>query len=333
MQKRVILIIRDGWGFRKSHYKNAIYHARTPNTDFLMKKYSNSLLNASGEAVGLPKGFQGNSEVGHMTMGAGRIILQSLSRINSAIKDGSFFRNPALLGAISNCKKHNSTLHIMGLVQIEGVHSHLDHLKAILKLCRKLKFNNVLVHVFTDGRDAPVHDSIKHVKTIRAKIATISGRYYAMDRDKRWQRTKKAYDCIVNGKTNITFTNPIKSIKESYKEGITDEFIVPRKLEGYRGIKPHDSVIFFNFRTDRPRQLTQAMIEKKFAGWKRKPLNIYFTAMTEYYKPMNAHVMFRDIKLKNILGEILARKNKRQLRISETEKYAHVTFFFNDQIE
>jgi 2,3-bisphosphoglycerate-independent phosphoglycerate mutase len=333
MQKRVIVVIRDGWGYRKSHYKNAIYHANTPNTDALMKKYPNTLLKAAGEAVGLPKGYQGNSEVGHMTIGSGRITHESLSKINKAIKDKSFFKNPALLGAIKNCKKHNSALNIMGLVQVEGVHSHLNHLLALLKLCKQQKFNNIHLHVFTDGRDAPVHDAVKNIKNIKSKIATISGRYYAMDRDKRWQRTKKAYDCIVNGKTKITFTNPIKSIKESYKEGITDEFIIPRKREGYKGIKPNDSVIFFNFRTDRPRQLTRAIAEKRFAGWQRKPLNIYLATMTQYYKPLNGHAAFKDVKLKNILGEIISKKNKKQLRISETEKYAHVTYFFNDQIE
>jgi len=333
MQKRVILIIRDGWGYRKSHYKNAIAHADTPNADALMKKYPNALIRAAGEAVGLPKGYQGNSEVGHMTLGSGRITRESLSRIDAAIKDKSFFKNPALLGAIKNCKKHNSALHIMGLVQVEGVHSHLNHLLALLKLCKQEKFSNIHLHIFTDGRDAPVHNAVKHIKNIKSKIATISGRYYAMDRDKRWKRTKKAYDCIVKGKTDITFTNPIKSIKQSYKEDITDEFIVPRKREGYEGITPHDSVIFFNYRTDRPRQLTQAIAEKKFAGWKRKPLNIYLATMTQYYKPMNAHIAFKDVKLKQILGEILSKKNKRQLRISETEKYAHVTYFFNDQIE
>ena len=338
MKKKVILVVRDGWGFRKSHYMNAIAHSDTPNTDYLMKHYPNSLLKASGEAVGLPKDFQGNSEVGHMTMGAGRVILQSLSRINESIKDGSFFRNSALLGAIKNCKKHSSALHIMGLLQSEGVHSYIGHLYALLDLCRKNNFHNIFLHVFTDGRDAPVHDGIKYIKRLQkklkgiGKIASVSGRYYAMDRDNRWPRTRKAYDAIT-AKTNITFSDPVKFVKQSYKNGITDEFLIPGKLKDYCGVKPHDAMIFFNYRTDRPRQLTKALIEKKFAGWKRSPLDVYFVAMTQYYIPMNAHVAFKDIRLKNILGEVISREGLRQLRISETEKYAHVTFFFNDQRE
>jgi 2,3-bisphosphoglycerate-independent phosphoglycerate mutase len=306
-----------------------------------MKQYPNVLLKASGEAVGLPKGYQGNSEVGHMTIGSGRIIDESLTRINKAIKNGSFFRIPELIGAIKNCRRNKSKLHIMGLLQTEGVHAHIDHLFALLDLCRKQKFRDVLIHVFTDGRDAPVHDSLKNAKALNNKIkktgigtiATISGRYYAMDRDKRWSRTKKAYDCIVNGKSGIEFDDAIKTIKQSHRQGITDEFIVPRKRKGYKGVKSKDSIIFFNFRTDRPRQLTKAIVEKRFEGWKRKPLNAYFTAMTQYYEPMNAKVAFKELKIRNILGEIISRNRLKQLRISETEKYAHVTFFFNCQTE
>ena len=340
-KRRVILVIRDGWGYRKSCKHNAICQTPTPNTDRLMKQYPNVLLKASGEAVGLPKGYQGNSEVGHMTIGSGRIIDESLTRINKAIKNGSFFRIPELIGAIKNCRRNKSKLHIMGLLQTEGVHAHIDHLFALLDLCRKQKFRDVLIHVFTDGRDAPVHDSLKNAKALNNKIkktgigtiATISGRYYAMDRDKRWSRTKKAYDCIVNGKSGIEFDDAIKTIKQSHRQGITDEFIVPRKRKGYKGVKSKDSIIFYNFRTDRPRQLTKAIVENRFEGWKRKPLNVYFAAMTQYYKPMNAKVAFKELKIRNILGEIISRNRLKQLRISETEKYAHVTFFFNCQIE
>jgi 2,3-bisphosphoglycerate-independent phosphoglycerate mutase len=340
-KKKVILIIRDGWGYRKDCKENYICEAKTPNTKKLMKEYPNVLLNASGEAVGLPKGYQGNSEVGHMTIGSGRIILQSLARINKAIKEGSFFKIDAFVKAIDSCKKHKTRLHLIGLLQVEGVHSHIDHLFALLELCKKMNFKDVYVHVITDGRDSPVTDSLKHVKALLekfkktgfGKIATISGRYFTMDRDKRWERTKEAYDCIVKGECADEFTDAIKKIKECHKNNETDEFIKPRKMEGYSGVKNNDSIIFFNFRTDRPRQLTQAIVEDKFEGWKRKPSRVFYVAMTQYYMPMKAHVAFEDINLKNLLGEVISRHGFKQLRISETEKYAHVTFFFNGQIE
>lgn len=337
--KKVILVIRDGWGYRKSCKDNAICKTSTPNTDKIMKKYPHVLLNASGKAVGLPAGYQGNSEVGHMTIGSGRIISKSMERINKSIKNKKFFKNKALLGAIKNCKKYNSKLHIIGLLQTEGVHAHIDHLFALLDLCNKKKVKDVYIHIVTDGRDAPITASISKIKKLQqklkksnlGKIVTVSGRYYAMDRDERWKRTKKSYNCIVNGKAE-EFNNVVKQVKKCHKNKETDEFIIPRKLKGYEGVKPKDSFIFYNFRTDRPRQLTKAIVEKKFKGWKRKTLDIYYVAMTQYYIPMNAHVAFEDIKIKNLLGEIIAKK-KKQLRISETEKYAHVTFFFNGQIE
>ncbi len=306
-----------------------------------MKEYPNTLLNASGEAVGLPEGFQGNSEVGHMTIGSGRIIYQSMVKINNCIKDKSFFKNDALLGAINNAKENNTALHLMGLIQIEGVHSHLNHLIALLDLCKKEKFTNVKIHAITDGRDSPVTDSIKNLKIVEEKIkeigfgeiSTVSGRFYAMDRDNRWERTKQAYDCIVKGETKIEYIDAFESIKQSHKESITDEFIVPRKIKDYGGISENDSIIFFNFRTDRTRQLTKAIVEEKFDGWARKPLKVFYTAMTQFYTPMNAHVAFTDVSLDNLLGKVIADNNLKQLRISETEKYAHVTFFFNGQQE
>jgi 2,3-bisphosphoglycerate-independent phosphoglycerate mutase len=339
--KRVIAVIRDGWGYSERKDHNAIAETPTPNTDRLMQNYPNVLLNTSGEAVGLPKGYQGNSEVGHMTIGSGRITMESLSRINTAITTGEFFKNKALLGAITNCKKNKSKLHIIGLLQEEGVHSHLNHLSALIDLCKKEKFTDVYLHVITDGRDAPATKSQEYLRRLNAKISslaigtivTVSGRFYAMDRDKRWERTKKAYDCIVNGTTNTEFTNATDTITRSHNENVTDEFIVPRKLKGYSGIKEKDSIIFYNFRTDRTRQLTQAIVEKEFEGWKRKPLKVYYAAMTQYYTPMNAEVAFDEVKIKNNLGEVIAKHKLKQLRISETEKYAHVTFFFNSQIE
>jgi 2,3-bisphosphoglycerate-independent phosphoglycerate mutase len=340
-KRKVILVIRDGWGYRKSKKDNALATTPTPNTTKLMKTHPHTLLDASGEAVGLAKGYQGNSEVGHMTIGSGRIIYQSMERIGNAIKDESFFSIPEFLEAIDNCKKNNAHLHLIGLLQTEGVHAHITHLFALLDLCQKQNFKNVYIHVITDGRDSPVNDSLKNLSTLNkklktlgfGKIATVSGRYYTMDRDKRWERTKSAYDCIVNGITTIDYDSAEKTIKQSHEENITDEFIVPRRYVEYSGVKPHDSIIFYNFRTDRTRQLTKAIVEKEFEGWNRKPLDVFYVAMTQFYIPMNAKVAFKDIELNNLLGKIIADHDLKQFRISETEKYAHVTFFFNGQIE
>ncbi|HII29449.1 2,3-bisphosphoglycerate-independent phosphoglycerate mutase [Candidatus Woesearchaeota archaeon CG08_land_8_20_14_0_20_47_9] len=340
MHKPVVLVIRDGWGYRREKKDNFIAQAKTPYADRLMKEYPNTLLDAAGEAAGLPKGYQGNSEVGHMTIGAGRIILQSLTRINKAIETGEFFRNKYLLEAIDNCKSLKSELHITGLLQEEGVHSHNAHLYALLELCKKESLSDAYIHVITDGRDAPpthgvnyMRDLLKKIRSLGVgRIATVSGRYYAMDRDKRWERTKKAYDCIVRGEAD-EFDDPVRLLEDCYKKNETDEFITPRKAIGYPGLKDGDSFIFYNFRTDRPRQLTQAVVEKGFDGFERGPMNVYFVAMTQYYKPMNAYVAFEEQPTKNLLGEVIARAGLRQLRISETEKYAHVTFFFNGQGE
>jgi len=341
MSKKVILIIRDGWGFRADRNQNALFEVSTPNTDKLMNNYPNVLLDASGTAVGLPVGYQGNSEVGHMTIGSGRIIFQSLERINKSIKDGDFFYIKEFVDAVENCKKHNTTLHIIGLLQVEGVHAHRDHLFALLDLCKKHDFTNVYVHVITDGRDAPVTDSEKHVNELLdkfkqvgfGKIATISGRYYTMDRDKRWERIKQAYDCIINGICNETFNDALAKIKECHSQNETDEFIIPRRLYEYSGVKENDSMIFYNFRTDRTREFTQSIVEEKFDGWQRKPLNVFYVGMTQYYIPMNAYVAFKEQKLDNLLGNVVSSHGLKQFRISETEKYAHVTFFFNGQIE
>ncbi len=339
--KKVILVIRDGWGFNPKKEQNAIAAAKTPNTNRLMQEYPNTLLKCSGEAVGLGKGYQGNSEVGHLTIGSGRIIWQPMERINNAIAKGEFFKNPAFLKAIENCRRNKTRLHLIGLLQSEGVHAHENHLHALLLLCKKQKFSDVLVHVITDGRDAQVNDGVKHIKLLKkkikqfgvGKIATLSGRYYTMDRDKRWERTKKAYDCIARGECESEFEEIEKEIGQCYSKGKTDEFIVPRKAKGYKGVQENDSIIFYNYRTDRTRQLTQAIVEKEFPGWERKPLQVCFVAMTSFYKPMNALVAFEDIQIKNLLGKVISKAGLRQLRISETEKYAHVTFFFNGQIE
>ncbi len=340
-KQKVILVIRDGWGYRKNKKNNAIFEANTLIDDNLRKKYPWTVIKSSGSSVGLPQGYQGNSEVGHLTIGSGRIIKQSLVRINESIKDGSFFKKKELVQAINNCRKNNSCLHIVGLLQKEGVHSHMNHLFAILDFCKKNKFKNVFIHVITDGRDSPVNRGRIYLKELIEKInllgvgeiATISGRYYAMDRDKRWQRTKKAYDAIIDGKSKEKFIDPIKQIISCYNKKETDEFIVPKTNENYFGVKDKDSLIFYNLRTDRPRQLTQAIVENNFKAWKREKRLIFFVAMTMYYKNMNAEVIFKEIDIKNILGEIISKNNLKQLRISETEKYPHVTFFFNGQKE
>lgn len=340
-KEKVILVIRDGWGYRKSKRLNAIARAKTPYDDDLRKNYPWIIIKASGEAVGLPKNYQGNSEVGHLTIGSGRIIDQSLVRINKSIKNGSFFKKEALIRAIENCCRKNSKLHLIGLLQKEGVHSHMDHLFALLDFCRKKSFKSVFIHVITDGRDAPVRKGKSYLKELVEKmnslglgeVVTVCGRYYAMDRDKRWTRTKKAYQAIVQGKSRERFNNPLKKLNECYLKGETDEFILPTVRESYRGMKDGDSVIFYNLRTDRPRQLTQAIIDKNFKGWKRKPPEVFFVAMTDYYQSMRAEVIFKERKIKNILGEVLSKKNLKQFRISETEKYPHVTFFFNAQQE
>ena len=340
-RNKVILIIRDGWGYRKEKHFNIIYSARTPFNDKLEKEYPYTILKASGEAVGLPLSYQGNSEVGHMTIGAGRIIEQSLVKINKSIKDKTFFKKGEFLDAIKNCKKNRRGLHLMGLLQKEGVHSHINHLFALLDLCKKEKLKKVYIHVITDGRDAPVKNGKKYLKELVKKIkelgfgeiVTISGRYYAMDRDNRWERTKKAYDAMVRGSSLEYFENPLTEIERCYKRNETDEFISPRVKNGYLGIKNKDSIIFYNFRTDRPRQLTKAIVEKNFKLWKRDISDVFFVAMTNYYSPINAKVVFKEEKIKNILGEIISINKIRQLRISETEKYAHVTFFFNSQKE
>jgi 2,3-bisphosphoglycerate-independent phosphoglycerate mutase len=279
--------------------------------------------------------------VGHMTIGSGRIIYQSMARINKSIESGDFYGIPEFAGAIENCKKNNSRLHLMGLLQSEGVHAHEDHLIALLELCRRSDFTDVGVHVITDGRDAPVTDSLKHLEKLGnamrdkgvGEIETVSGRYYAMDRNRAWDRTKKAYDCIVSGVTERVFDDAGDYIRGCHGEGETDEFITPGRRGDYDGIKDGDSIIFFNFRTDRTRQLTQAIVEGDFTGFERAPPRVHYVAMTQYYRPMNALVAFKDQKLGNLLGQAVSNARFKQLRISETEKYAHVTFFFNGQVE
>lgn len=336
----VILIIRDGWGYNSKAAGNFIKISKTPNEDFYLKNYPHGLLAASGEAVGLEKGYQGNSEVGHLTLGSGRIIFQAMAQINKAIKDKTFFKNQAFLEVINNCRRYKTSLHLVGLLQTQGVHAHLNHLFALLELCRQQKFKDVLIHVITDGRDAPPTESLKHLRALKRKIkelgfgriVTVSGRYFAMDRDNRWERTQEAYNCLALGQAD-EFVDALDYVKASHQAGVSDEFIKPGKQLGYSGLKKNEGIIFFNFRTDRPRQLTKALIDKKFAGFKRSQIPVCMATMTQYYEPLSAAVAFPNISLDNLLGEVIASAGLKQLRISETEKYAHVTFFFNGQKE
>ncbi|NMA87097.1 MAG: 2,3-bisphosphoglycerate-independent phosphoglycerate mutase [Tissierellia bacterium] len=342
MKKPVMLIILDGWGIGKEYNGNAIYLANTPNFDKFMMEYPNTKLEASGLAVGLPEGQMGNSEVGHLNIGAGRIIYQELTNISKNIEEGDFFKKEEFLEAIDNAKQNNSKLHIMGLVSAGGVHSHNTHLYALLELCKRENFEDVYIHAFLDGRDVPptagkedlieLEEKTKEIGV--GKIATVSGRYYAMDRDKRWERTELAYDALLlgRGKEDIS---AVEAVEKSYNENITDEFIIPTVIkdngEPISTIDNGDSIIFFNFRPDRARQITRAIVDENFEGFERKKnVDTFFVTMTEYDKTIeNVHIAFKANKPENTLGEYVANLGKNQLRIAETEKYAHVTFFFN----
>jgi len=331
----------DGWGLGKTASSDAIQHARVPFVSSLYKKYPNTTLITCGEAVGLPEGQMGNSEVGHLNIGAGRIVYQELQRINVAVRDGLLAQNQTLLDAIHYAKKNGHPLHLMGLVSDGGVHSHLNHLKAIVDICKKEGLIQVYIHAFTDGRDTDpksglgfIRDLQQHLKQSVGQIASVSGRYYAMDRDKRWERIKLAYDTLVNG-SGDTNTDAAKAIEQSYSKNITDEFIKPTVMTGNDGqpiatIKNDDAVICFNFRTDRCREITEVLTQKDMPEQGMKKLSLYYTTMTEYdHHFKNVHVIFENDDLKNTLGEIFMKKGLRQIRIAETEKYPHVTFFFS----
>ena len=337
----VILIIRDGWGYRRAKKDYIIALASTPYNDLFLKKYPHGLLDTSGKAVGLPKGFQGNSEVGHMTIGSGRVNYQSFERINRSIESGEFFSKKAFLKTVRDCKNNNKNLHLLGLLQEKGVHSHMNHLFALLDICKQEDFKKVLIHLITDGRDAGLTESLVLIKKLKRKIkklgfgeiVTVSGRYYSMDRNEYYDRTKLSFDCIHSAQAE-SFLEAEEYVKTCHLKGKTDEFIKPAMLKGYKGLKDDDGFIFFNFRTDRTRQLTRSLIDNSFKHFKRKHLKrLNFVAMTRYYQPFPATVAFEEPPLKNLLGEVIAKKGYRQLRISETEKYAHVTFFFNGQKE
>lgn len=343
MKKPLILIIMDGFGLRDSDMGNAIHAANHPNLTRLFHDYPTTQLGASGMDVGLPDGQMGNSEVGHTNIGAGRVVYQELTRITKSIQDGPFFDNEAFLGAVENCKKNDSALHLFGLLSDGGVHSHIEHIFGLLDLAKKNGLTKVFVHCFMDGRDVPPTSGIDFVKQLQAKldeigigkIATINGRYYAMDRDNRFERLVKAYSAMVYGE-GAYFDDPVTAVQASYDAEVTDEFIVPVVTAKDGQIKANDSIIFANFRPDRAREITRTFVDPEFTGFERKNgfFPVYFVCMTQYDATMpNVHVAFKPQQLVNTFGEYIADNGLTQLRIAETEKYAHVTFFFNGGVE
>ncbi len=342
-KKPLALIIMDGFGHRDSDKGNAIHAAKTPNMDKYMKECPHVLIGASGMDVGLPDGQMGNSEVGHTNIGAGRIVYQELTRITKAIQDGDFFENEAFKSAVDQCKWFNSTLHIFGLMSDGGVHSHIDHICALLELAKRNGLTKVCVHCFMDGRDTPPTSGADYVQKVVDKtnelgigcISTISGRYYAMDRDKNWDRVERAYDAIVRGKAPV-YADAVEAIKTCYANGKTDEFIEPMIITEGANIQKDDAVIFANFRPDRAREITRAIVDPDFNGFAREDgnLKVKYVCMTQYDATMpNVEVAFKPQSLTNTFGEYIAEKGLTQLRIAETEKYAHVTFFFNGGVE
>ncbi len=342
MKKTLALIIMDGFGIAPK-YGNAIDYARTPHLDQLFFKNPVTMIGASGLDVGLPHGQMGNSEVGHTNMGAGRIVYQELTRITKSIEDGDFFENEAMNKAIDNCKANDSSLHLFGLLSPGGVHSHNTHLYGILELAKRKGLSKVYIHAFLDGRDVPpssakeyVAEAVEKCAEIGVgKIATISGRYYAMDRDNRWERVEKAYAAIVYGE-GVQETDPVQAVQNSYDNGVTDEFMLPAVIAGGDTVKANDSVIFYNFRPDRAREITRTFVDDDFNGFERRNgrFPVTYVCMTQYDATMpNVEVAFKPQKLVNTLGEYLSDNGLTQLRIAETEKYAHVTFFFNGGVE
>tara|TARA_B100001057_G_C22834229_1_gene944593 strand:+ start:257 stop:1774 length:1518 start_codon:yes stop_codon:yes gene_type:complete len=341
MAHKVILMILDGWGFAPNPEVSAVDLAQTPNIDALYEKYSHASLLTHGENVGLPIGQMGNSEVGHMNLGAGRIVYQDLVKISKAIEDKSIQNNPVLVDALNFAKNESKNIHFLGLLSDGGVHAHLDHLEGLLEMAAKYGCPQVFVHGFTDGRDVDPKSGVGYIQKLsqkldqtKAKLATITGRYYAMDRDKRWERLKKTYDALVHGKGTPT-QNMIESIEACYVAGVTDEFIEPlicvdSNNQPLGKITQGDVVIFFNYRTDRGRQLTEVLSQYAFPDQNMTPLDLYYVTLTNYDKTFkNVKVVFEKDNLEDTLGETLSKEGKTQIRISETEKYPHVTFFFN----
>lgn len=344
MKRPVVLCIMDGFGNNPSEYGNAIKAAKTPNLDKLMAEYPMTYIGASGMDVGLPDGQMGNSEVGHTNIGAGRVVYQELTRITKSIQDGDFFENEALVGAIENCKKNGTALHLIGLLSDGGVHSHNTHLYGLLKLAKDNGLEKVYVHALLDGRDVPPASGVEYIEELEAKmkeigvgeIATVMGRFYAMDRDNMWDRVGMAYNAMVNGE-GIKTDDAVEAVKKSYEtidgdgKHLTDEFVMPTVCSRSESISENDSVIFFNFRPDRAREITRTFVDPDFKGFERKAFfPLYYVCMTQYDAEMpNVHVAFKPETLVNTMGEVISKHGLKQLRIAETQKYAHVTFFFN----
>lgn len=339
--KKVALLILDGWGYGRHDQSNAIYMANTPFFDEMLQKYPNSKLVTSGMDVGLPDGQMGNSEVGHMNLGAGRVVYQELGRINKAVEDNELIQNPVITGAFDYAKQQGKAVHLIGLISNGGVHSHINHVKGLCSAATAYGLNNVYIHAFLDGRDTDPNSGVAYITDLEnaisaqpVKIASAIGRYYAMDRDNRWERVKLAYDVMVHG-TGKPVTNIVDAIKESYAEGVTDEFVKPLVNVDANGqpiavIKDGDVVICFNFRTDRGREISQALTQKEFPEQQMFPLNLRYITMTPYDETFkNVEVIFNKEDLVQTLGEVLESAGKNQIRIAETEKYPHVTFFFS----
>ena len=339
----ILFLILDGWGYRANSDHNAIAMANTPHWDYLLKTYPHTLLDASGAAVGLPAGQMGNSEVGHLTMGAGRVLYQDLSRINNDIETGAFFKNPCLLAGLERIKASQKSVHILGLLSPGGIHSHQQHWYVLLELITQQKVKHCYLHPFLDGRDTPPKSATNYLNDLEekcqqlgsGKIASLIGRYYAMDRDKRWERTEAAYNCLSLGKAAYSATNALQALQLAYARGESDEFVSPTTIHAADKapikIQDGDLVIFINFRADRARQLSHAFLDKDFSGFNRQkqPHLAGFISLTEYASDIPSQIAFPQQSLTNGLGEYLAQHHLSQLRIAETEKYAHVTFFFN----
>jgi 2,3-bisphosphoglycerate-independent phosphoglycerate mutase len=344
------LTVLDGWGFRAESKGNAIALARKPNYDRLLAEFPNSLIHTSGPAVGLPEGQMGNSEVGHLNMGAGRIVHMDITRIDQAIATGALFHEELLLGAMQRGRERQ--LHLLGLLSDGGVHSHIDHLFALLRMAQQNKVERVFIHCFLDGRDTPPHSGIDYVRRLQQKlremgigrIASLCGRYYAMDRDNRWERVEKAYRAVVHGEAETRLADPVEALRRSYEQGVTDEFVLPVVITTSENpssppvavVRDDDAVIFYNFRADRARQLTRAIAEPAFDKFAdpARPKNLFYVAMSQYDKSFSwLRYVFGPEKLEQILAQVFADAGFRNLRVAETEKYAHVTYFFNGGVE
>ena len=332
----IAIIIMDGFGISPTQEGNAIAHARKPNLERLWKEYPTTTLKASGLAVGLPRGQMGNSEVGHLNLGGGRIVYQDLTRISLAVEKGTFASNPVLQEAMNLARVGGSKLHLIGLLSDGGVHSHITHLYALLEMARSMDLSRVFVHAILDGRDVPPRSALGYFRDLEEKFsqtgtgstATVSGRYYTMDRDRRWERVEKAYRCLVYGE-GLRADSAEEAVRKGYDRGENDEFIMPTVVDDKGMVDDGDSIIFFNFRPDRAREITRAFVDKDFQEFATKPIRVHYTCMTQYDATLNAPVAYPAENLIDTLGEVVSRAGLKQLRIAETEKYAHVTYFFN----